>query len=70
CVLLGIARTDDEAEAERLAGKAARLRIFADEAARRARGELQTLRGRLGSRLGPGRRLRGLLSVRSLGLDG
>lgn len=42
----------------------------ADEAARRARGELQTLRRRLGSRLGPGRRLRGLLSVRSLGLDG
>lgn len=30
CVLLGVARGDGEAEAERLAGKIARLRIFAD----------------------------------------
>jgi len=28
CVLLGVAATDDEATAERLAGKVARLRIF------------------------------------------
>lgn len=42
CVLLGIARTDDEAEAERLAGKAARLRIFADEADRFSRSLLDT----------------------------
>ena len=28
CVLLGVAATDDEAAAERLAGKVARLRIF------------------------------------------
>jgi D-aminoacyl-tRNA deacylase len=31
-VLLGVARGDTEAEAERLAGKVARLRIFEDEA--------------------------------------
>jgi len=31
CVLLGVARGDDAAEAERLAGKVARLRIFPDE---------------------------------------
>jgi D-tyrosyl-tRNA(Tyr) deacylase len=31
CVLLGVARGDGEADAERLAGKIARLRIFADE---------------------------------------
>jgi D-tyrosyl-tRNA(Tyr) deacylase len=31
-VLLGVARDDTEAEAERLAGKIARLRIFEDEA--------------------------------------
>ena len=31
CVLLGVARTDGEAEAERLAGKVARLRIFENE---------------------------------------
>jgi D-tyrosyl-tRNA(Tyr) deacylase len=31
-VLLGVARGDSEAEAERLAGKVARLRIFEDEA--------------------------------------
>jgi D-tyrosyl-tRNA(Tyr) deacylase len=34
CVLLGVARADGEAEAERLAGKIARLRVFADEAGR------------------------------------
>jgi D-aminoacyl-tRNA deacylase len=28
CVLLGVARTDDEMTAERLAGKVARLRVF------------------------------------------
>jgi D-aminoacyl-tRNA deacylase len=33
-VLLGVARGDSEAEAERLAGKVARLRIFEDEAAK------------------------------------
>jgi D-aminoacyl-tRNA deacylase len=31
CVLLGVARSDGAAEAERLAGKVARLRIFANE---------------------------------------
>jgi D-aminoacyl-tRNA deacylase len=31
CVLLGVARSDSEAEAERLAGKVARLRIFENE---------------------------------------
>ena len=31
-VLLGVARDDTEAEAERLAGKIARLRVFEDEA--------------------------------------
>jgi D-aminoacyl-tRNA deacylase len=34
CVLLGVARGDGAAEAERLAGKVARLRIFEDEAGR------------------------------------
>lgn len=34
CVLLGVARGDGEEEAARLAGKIARLRIFADEAGR------------------------------------
>jgi D-tyrosyl-tRNA(Tyr) deacylase len=33
-VLLGVARDDGEAEAERLAGKIARLRIFADDEGR------------------------------------
>ena len=32
CVLLGVAREDDESAAERLAGKVARLRIFENEA--------------------------------------
>jgi len=31
CVLLGVASTDTEADADRLAGKAARLRIFEDD---------------------------------------
>jgi D-aminoacyl-tRNA deacylase len=31
CVLLGVAATDDEAAAERLAGKVARLRVFAGD---------------------------------------
>jgi len=31
CVLLGVARTDGAAEAERLAGKVARLRIFEND---------------------------------------
>jgi D-tyrosyl-tRNA(Tyr) deacylase len=31
CVLLGVAREDGEAEAGRLAGKVARLRVFEDE---------------------------------------
>ena len=34
CVLLGVARGDGTAEAERLAGKAARLRIFENEEGR------------------------------------
>ena len=33
-VLLGVARDDDGAEAERLAGKVARLRVFGDERGR------------------------------------
>jgi D-aminoacyl-tRNA deacylase len=32
CILLGVARLDGEEQAERLAGKIARLRIFPDEA--------------------------------------
>lgn len=34
CVLLGVAGTDGEQQAERLAGKVARLRIFPDDAGR------------------------------------
>ena len=34
CVLLGVARGDDTAAAERLAGKVARLRIFPDDEGR------------------------------------
>jgi D-aminoacyl-tRNA deacylase len=34
CLLLGVARGDTEAEAARLARKAARLRVFADDAGR------------------------------------
>ncbi len=41
-VLLGVAATDTEAEAERLAGKIARLRIFENEAGRFDRSLLDT----------------------------
>jgi D-aminoacyl-tRNA deacylase len=34
CVLLGVARTDGKAEAERLAGRVARLRIFENDVGR------------------------------------
>jgi D-tyrosyl-tRNA(Tyr) deacylase len=34
CVLLGVARDDDEAAAERLAGRVARLRVFENEEGR------------------------------------
>jgi D-tyrosyl-tRNA(Tyr) deacylase len=34
CVLLGVAREDGEAEAERLAGRVARLRVFENEEGR------------------------------------
>ena len=34
CVLLGVAREDEAAEAARLAGKVARLRVFEDDAGR------------------------------------
>lgn len=34
CVLFGVARSDGEAEAERLAGRVARLRIFENDAGR------------------------------------
>jgi D-tyrosyl-tRNA(Tyr) deacylase len=34
CILLGVAREDDATLAERLAGKVARLRVFADDAGR------------------------------------
>jgi D-tyrosyl-tRNA(Tyr) deacylase len=42
CVLLGVARGDCEADAVRLAGKIARLRVFADEEERFARSLLDT----------------------------
>jgi D-tyrosyl-tRNA(Tyr) deacylase len=42
CVLLGIAAQDGEAEAERLAGKVARLRIFENEEGRFDRSALDT----------------------------
>jgi D-tyrosyl-tRNA(Tyr) deacylase len=42
CVLLGIARADDEAEAERLAGRVARLRIFENEEGKFDRSLLDT----------------------------
>ena len=42
CVLLGVARGDGEAEAAALAGKIARLRVFADEAGRFDRSLLDT----------------------------
>ncbi len=42
CILLGVAAGDDAGTAERLAGKIARLRIFADEAGRFDRSLLDT----------------------------
>jgi D-tyrosyl-tRNA(Tyr) deacylase len=42
CVLLGVARDDGEAQAGRLAGKIAQLRIFEDEEGRFARSILDT----------------------------
>ena len=42
CILLGVAAGDDEAAAERLAGKVARLRIFEDENGRFDRSLLDT----------------------------
>ena len=42
CVLLGVARGDGEAQAGRLAGKIAQLRIFGDEEERFARSLLDT----------------------------
>jgi D-tyrosyl-tRNA(Tyr) deacylase len=42
CVLLGVARGDGEAQAGRLAGKIAQLRIFEDDEGRFARSLLDT----------------------------
>jgi D-aminoacyl-tRNA deacylase len=42
CVLLGVARGDGEAQAGRLAGKVAQLRVFEDERGRFARSLLDT----------------------------
>jgi D-aminoacyl-tRNA deacylase len=42
CILLGVAASDDEAAAERLAGKAARLRIFEGDDGRFDRSLLDT----------------------------
>ena len=42
CVLLGVARDDSEADAERLAGRVARLRIFENEAGKFDRSLLDT----------------------------
>jgi D-tyrosyl-tRNA(Tyr) deacylase len=42
CVLLGVARGDDAAKAERLAGKIARLRVFANDEGRFDRSLLDT----------------------------
>jgi D-aminoacyl-tRNA deacylase len=42
CVLLGVAEGDEEATAERLAGKVARLRIFANEEGRFDRSVVDT----------------------------
>jgi D-aminoacyl-tRNA deacylase len=42
CVLLGVARDDDEAGAERLAGRVARLRIFENDEGRFDRSVLDT----------------------------
>ncbi len=46
-VLLGVARSDAEADADRLAGKVARLRIFEDEAGKFDRSLLDTGGGAL-----------------------
>jgi D-tyrosyl-tRNA(Tyr) deacylase len=42
CILLGVARDDGQEEAERLAGRVARLRIFENEAGRFDRSLLDT----------------------------
>jgi D-tyrosyl-tRNA(Tyr) deacylase len=42
CVLLGVARDDDEAGAERLAGRVARLRIFENDEGKFDRSVLET----------------------------
>ena len=42
CVLLGVAREDDEAAAERLAGRVARLRIFENDEGKFDRSVLDT----------------------------
>jgi len=42
CVLLGVARGDDQAAAERLAGRSARLRIFENEEGKFDRSLLDT----------------------------
>ena len=42
CVLLGVAETDDEAVAERLAGRIARLRVFENEVGKFDRSLLDT----------------------------
>ena len=42
CVLLGVARSDGEAQAGRLAGKIARLRVFGDQGERVTRSLLDT----------------------------
>ena len=42
CVLLGVAREDDEAAAERLAGRVARLRIFENDEGKFDRSVLET----------------------------
>ncbi len=42
CVLLGVAETDDEAGADRLAARVARLRVFEDEAGKFDRSLLDT----------------------------
>ena len=42
CVLLGVGRHDDEAAAERLAGRVARLRIFENDEGKFDRGVLDT----------------------------
>lgn len=47
CVLLGVARGDDAAAAERLAGKVARLRIFENDDGKFDRSLLDTGRGAL-----------------------